>query len=140
MFILSIIILISIKVKYHRVDPPMPLEKMRLTITILFKKISNDKKLKELGFEKVTNKLPTFKINHLIFFQQRLIDNVLIDSLKIAGRKYFTDEDRTFSEAERLKLNVQEFLDWTIPSETMEDFKKDSKSTEEILDSLSTAF
>lgn len=95
---------------------------MRLTITILFKKISNDKKLKELGFEK------------------RLIDNILLDSLKLAGRKYYTDKDQTFTEAERLKLNVEEFLDWTIPSETMEVFKKDSKSTEEILDSLATAF
>jgi KRAB domain-containing zinc finger protein len=54
--------------KFHRVDPPMPIEKMRLTITILFKKISTDKKLKELGFEK------------------RLIDNVLIGKMKLLDR------------------------------------------------------
>jgi hypothetical protein len=63
----------------------------------------------------------------------------LIDSLKIAGRKFYTDND-SFSEAGRLKLNIEEFLDWTIPHETMEVFKKDSKSTEEILDSLARAF
>jgi hypothetical protein len=67
-----------------------------------------------------------------------LIDNILIDSLKIAGKKFYTDE--TFTEAERLKLNVQSFLDWTIPAETMELFKQDSKSTEEILESLASGF
>lgn len=30
----------------------MPIEKMRLMITILLKKISSESKLKELGFEK----------------------------------------------------------------------------------------
>lgn len=32
---------------------PMSIEKMRFLIAILLKKISSDKKLKELGFEKV---------------------------------------------------------------------------------------
>jgi len=77
----------------------MPIERMRLMVTILLKKISTEKKLKELGFEK------------------RLIDNILIDSLKCAGRKACNDNQ--FSEAERLKLNVEEFLEWTIPTETM---------------------
>lgn len=107
-------------VKYHNVDPPMPIEKMRLMVTILLKKISSEKKLKELGFEK------------------RLIDNILIDSLKCAGRKAFNDEN--FSEAERLKLNIEEFLEWTIPTDTMTVFKRDSKSTEEILENLVGGF
>lgn len=67
-----------------------------------------------------------------------MIDNILVDSLKIAGRKFYIDE--AFSEAERLKLNVEEFLDWTIPTDTMTIFKKDSKSTEEILESLASGF
>jgi len=41
-----------LQIKYHHIDPPMPIEKMRLMITILLKKISSEKKLKELGFEK----------------------------------------------------------------------------------------
>lgn len=40
------------QIKYHHIDPPMPIEKMRLMVTILLKKISSDQKLKELGFEK----------------------------------------------------------------------------------------
>lgn len=44
--------LLSENVKYHHVDPPMPIEKMRLMVTILLKKISSESKLKELGFEK----------------------------------------------------------------------------------------
>lgn len=73
-----------------------------------------------------------------ILVSQRLIDNILVDSLKIAGRKFCVDE--SFSEAERLKLNVEEFLDWTIPTDTMKLFKQDSKSTEEILESLASGF
>jgi len=98
----------------------MPIERMRLMVTILLKKISTEKKLKELGFEK------------------RLIDNILIDSLKCAGRKACNDNQ--FSEAERLKLNVEEFLEWTIPTETMTIFKQDRKSTEEILENLVGGF
>lgn len=39
----------------------MPIDRMRLTITILFKKISTDKKLKELGFEKVNFSSQSFQ-------------------------------------------------------------------------------
>lgn len=98
----------------------MSIEKMRLMVTILLKKISSESKLKELGFEK------------------RLIDNILIDSLKCAGRKSYTDE--IFSESERLKLNLEEFLEWTIPVETMQTFKQDRKSTESILENLVGVF
>lgn len=97
-------------------EPVMPIAKMRLMITILIKKISSESKLKELGFEK------------------RLIDNILVDSLRCAGRSVITDE--TFTESERLKLNIEEFLDWTLPSNTMKSFKDDRKSVEEILEQL----
>lgn len=39
---------------------PMSIEKMRFLIAILLKKISSDKKLKELGFEKVKNFIEIF--------------------------------------------------------------------------------
>lgn len=108
-------------------------------VTILLKKISSESKLKELGFEKrkiccrwIT---PSIKV-HLLF--TGLIDNILIDSLKCANRKFYNEEQ--FSEAERLKLNVEEFLEWTIPGDTMKIFKQDRKSTEEILENLVGGF
>lgn len=130
------------QIQYQHCDLPlpMPIEKMRLMIAILLKKISTDKKLKELGFEKVKKYVAfrmSFKILNL-FLSQRLIDNILIDSLKIAGRNYHTAEN--FTEGERLKLNVEEFLSWTIPEETMTTFRNERKSTEEILESLVGGF
>lgn len=112
--------IINERVKYTQVDPPMSIEKMRLLVTILLKKISNEKRLKELGYEK------------------RLIDNVLLDSLKCAERTVCTDPDLT--EAERLKNNVNEFLQWTIPSAVMQKFKEERKSVEEILEKLVGGF
>lgn len=118
----------------------MPIEKMRLMIAILLKKISTDKKLKELGFEKVSYILSEFELKLILCLKspQRLIDNILIDSLKIAGRNYHTDEN--FTDGERLKLNVEEFLAWTIPDDTMTVFRNERKSTEEILESLVGGF
>lgn len=98
------------------VEPPMPITRMRLLIAILLKKISTEDRLRQLGYEK------------------RLIDNVLIDSLKCAGRTVCEQADLT--EAQRLKLNVQEFLEWTVPPHYMENFKKQHRSTEEILEEL----
>jgi KRAB domain-containing zinc finger protein len=52
-------------------DPmmPMSIEKMRFLIAILLKKISSDKKLKELGFEKVnTNFIEISRKNSYQFF------------------------------------------------------------------------
>lgn len=124
--------------KYHNIDPPMPIEKMRLMVTILLKKISSDQKLKELGFEKRKKIFSIFVNKNYKKLISGLIDNLLIDSLKCAGRKHYTDEN--FSEAELLKLNVEEFLEWTIPADTMKVFKEDRKSTEEILESLVGGF
>lgn len=97
---------------------PMSLSKMRLLVAVLIKKLSTEDRLKGLGFEK------------------RLIDNVLIDSLKSGKRP--TCEDKTLSEGERLKLNVKELLEWTVPTDVMEEFKRQRRSTEELLEELTS--
>jgi KRAB domain-containing zinc finger protein len=113
---MSIEEMINEQVKYTHIDPPIPIEKMRLMVTILLKKISTEKRLKELGYEK------------------RLIDNVLVDSLRCAKRSICTDD--SLSEADRLKSNISEFLEWTIPEDIMAKFKEERKSVEEILEKL----
>lgn len=117
----------------------MSIEKMRLMVTILLKKISSESKLKELGFEK--RLIGTYSLTFFTwptYWDISSPDNILIDSLKCAGRKSYTDE--IFSESERLKLNLEEFLEWTIPVETMQTFKQDRKSTESILENLVGVF
>lgn len=81
-----------------------------------------------------------FDSNFKVFkgFEKRLIDNILIDSLRCANRTVYTDE--SFSEAERLKLNIEEFLEWTVPLESMKNFKEGRKSVEEILEQLVEGF
>jgi KRAB domain-containing zinc finger protein len=49
--------MINENINNYHIDPPMPIEKMRLMVTILLKKISSESKLKELGFEKRELKL-----------------------------------------------------------------------------------
>ena len=100
------------------VEPAMALSRMRLLVAVLLKKISTEDRLKQLGFEK------------------RLIDNVLIGSLKLAGRNVC--EDETIRESERLKINVQELLEWTVPDQYMNKFKKEQRSTEELLEELTS--
>uniref|UniRef100_A0A7G3ACI4 Putative c2h2-type zn-finger protein n=1 Tax=Lutzomyia longipalpis TaxID=7200 RepID=A0A7G3ACI4_LUTLO len=99
-------------------ETPMALSRMRLLVAVLIKKISSEERLKVLGFEK------------------RLIDNVLIDSLKFGKRPVC--EDETKSEAERLRINIRELLDWTVPQQFMEKFKSEQKSTEELLEELAS--
>lgn len=96
----------------------MPINRMRLLVAILLKKISTDERLKQLGYEK------------------RLIDNVLIDSLKCAKRT--ACEDDTLTEAQRLKINVQELLEWTVPENYMKTFKNEQRSTEDLLEDLTS--
>jgi KRAB domain-containing zinc finger protein len=109
---------LQLKKAHSGVDPAMPISRMRLLVAILLRKISTDERLKALGYEK------------------RLIDNVLIDSLKCAGR--VACENDTLTEAERLKVNVQELLEWTVPDEYMEKFKNEHRSTEELLEELTS--
>lgn len=97
---------------------PMAIEKMRLLLAVLLKKISSQKRLDELGFNK------------------RLIDDVLLESIEGSGRKACTDN--SLSEAERLKSNVQILLEWTVPKEYMEKFKTEQRSTEELLEELTS--
>lgn len=97
---------------------PMSLGRMRLLVAVLIKKISTEERLKALGFEK------------------RLIDNVLIDSLKSGKRA--TCEDKSLAEGERLKVNVRELLNWTVPAGVMEEFRSQQRSTEELLEELTS--
>lgn len=106
----------NVKAANSGVEPPMPLSQMRFLVAILLKKISTEERLKDLGFDK------------------RLIDNVLVDSLKCAGRKAY--DDKSLDPAFRLKQNVQELLEWTVPPKYMEEFKKANRSTEELLEDL----
>lgn len=96
------------------------LSRMRLLIAVLLKKISSQDRLKQLGFDK------------------RLIDNVLMDALKLAGQDVCTDT--TLHEVERLRANVNIFLDWSIPDAYMKKLKNEQRSTEELLEDLTSTF
>lgn len=92
------------------------LTQMRLLVAILLKKISTQERLKQLGFEK------------------RLIDNVVVGALKTAGQPFC--DDAALNEADRLRANVRQFLEWTIPKKLMTTFQRQQKSVEELLEEL----
>ncbi|XP_073840798.1 uncharacterized protein isoform X2 [Musca autumnalis] len=92
------------------------LSHIRFLMAILLKKISSEQKLQQLGFEK------------------RLIDNVLIDALKLANRKAF--EDMKLTHLERMRLNVDEFLNWIVPSKIMQKFKEENQTVDDILEKI----
>lgn len=96
------------------------LSRMRLLIAVLLKKISSQDRLKQLGFDK------------------RLIDNVLMDALKMAGQDVCSDTN--LHEVERLRANVNIFLDWSIPEAYMKKLKNEQRSTEELLEDLTSNF
>lgn len=100
------------------IDPPMSLEKMRFLLAVLLKKISSQERLEELGFNK------------------RLIDDILVDSIKSSGRE--PCKDTSLSVAEKLKKNVEILLEWTVPKQYMEKFKNEQRSTEELLEELTS--
>lgn len=106
------------EIKVEPTITPMTIEKMRLLLAVLLKKISTQKRLEELGFNK------------------RLIDEVLQESIIGSGRE--PCKDVTLSEAERLKRNIQILLEWTVPKEFIEKFKIEQRSTEEILEELTS--
>lgn len=101
------------------IEPPFEVTKMRVNIAVLLKKISTEERLKALGFEK------------------RLIDNVLVGALKASGQKY--NEDKSLSEADRLKENVQYLLEWLINPSVMSKFREENRSVEDLLDKLANA-
>ncbi|XP_019882248.1 zinc finger protein 184-like [Camponotus floridanus] len=93
----------------------MTVEKMRLLLAVLLKRISKQERLDELGFGK------------------RLIDDVLQDSLVSAGKEPVTGGG---SELETLTRNLEIFLEWTVPKEHWENFRRMKKSPEDILEAL----
>lgn len=97
-------------------------------------------KINLIAISKILKKKSSFFSQNIYYqgFEKRLIDNILIDSLRCAGRTVYTDEK--FTEAERLKLNIEEFLEWTVPNDSMKNFKEGRKSVEEILEQLVEGF
>ena len=95
----------------------MTIEKIRLLLAVLLKRISKPERLEELGFGK------------------RLIDEVLVDSLIFAGKNP-VKVDKEVPEFEALKKNLAIFLEWTVPKEHWETFRKMKKTPEEILETL----
>lgn len=69
-------------------------------------------------------------------FNKRLIDDILIESLESSGHTPMKDE--TVSPAERLRFNVQLLLEWTIPPQFMKRFREERRSTEELLEELTS--
>lgn len=96
----------------------MSLTKIRLLVAILLKKILTEERLQKLGYEK------------------RLIDNVLISALIMSGQSYC--DDNHLGEFERLKRNVNLFLEFTVPSEHMDKYKSESRDIEELLEELTS--
>lgn len=95
------------------------LTQMRLLVAVLLKKISTQERLQQLGFEK------------------RLIDNVLVGALITAGQPFC--DDASLCEADRLRANVRQFLEWTIPNKLMTTFQRQQKSVEELLEELTAS-
>ncbi|XP_076238487.1 uncharacterized protein LOC143181776 [Calliopsis andreniformis] len=94
----------------------MTVERMRLLLAVLLKRISKQERLDELGFGK------------------RLIDEVLHDSLISAGKDPVASDG--LSELECLTRNLEIFLKWTVPKEHWENFRRMNKSPEDILETL----
>ena len=99
------------------IDPVMPVNRMRVLLAVLLKKISTPARLDALGFGR------------------RLIDDVLRESIESSGRKACLD---LADEGERLRKNVEILLNWTIPKQYMERFRRESRSTEELLEELTS--
>ncbi|XP_053974857.1 zinc finger protein 329-like [Hylaeus volcanicus] len=94
----------------------MTVERMRLLLAVLLKRISKQERLDELGFGK------------------RLIDEVLHDSLISAGKDPVVRDGLT--ELETLTRNLEIFLKWTVPKEHWENFCRLNKTPEDILETL----
>jgi len=93
---------------------------LRFNMAVVLKKISSAQKLRQLGYEK------------------RLIDNVIIASLKLAQRQ--SHDDATMTPLARLRLNVEEFLKWIVPAPTMQKFSDELLSIDTILEKIATMY
>lgn len=65
-----------------------------------------------------------------------MIDDILIDSLESSG--HTPCKDNTLTPAEKLKQNVQMLLEWTVPPHFMKKFQNEQRSTEELLEELTS--
>lgn len=101
----------------------MSLERMRMLLAILLKRISTPNRLRRLGYG------------------SKLIDIVLVKSIESSGRKPVDTNAGSASELDTrslLKGNIEILLDWTIPREYMDHFRKENKTVEEILEELTS--
>lgn len=96
----------------------MSLERMRMLLAILLKRISTPNRLRRLGYG------------------SKLIDIVLVKSIESSGRKPVVDD--SLDTRSLLKGNIEILLDWTIPREYMDHFRKEKKTVEEILEELTS--
>lgn len=99
-------------------DQLMTLERMRMLLAILLKRISTPNRLRKLGYG------------------TRLIDTVLVKSIESSGRKPIVDD--SLDTRTLLKKNIEILLDWTIPREFMDRFRKEKKTVEEIIEELTS--
>ncbi|XP_028163739.1 zinc finger protein 37-like isoform X1 [Ostrinia furnacalis] len=98
------------------VESVMTLSRMRYLLALLLTIIATKDKLKYLGFNK------------------RLIDDLLIESLEAMGIEPCMDESLT--EFKRLKINIEMFIEGTVPDEELEKLKNENRTTEELLELL----
>jgi len=96
----------------------MSLERMRMLLAILLKRISTPNRLRRLGYG------------------QKLIDTVLVKSIESSGRSAV--QDQALDTQTLLKQNIEILLDWTIPCQYMDRFRQDKKTVEEILEELTS--
>jgi len=96
----------------------MTLERMRMLLAILLKRISTPNRLRRLGYG------------------QKLIDTVLVKSIESSGRNACSDQ--ALDTQTLLKQNIEILLDWTIPTEYMDRFRTEKKTVEEILEELTS--
>lgn len=67
-------------------------------------------------------------------FNKRLIDDLLVESLEAMG--HVPCKNESLAPLKRLKTNIEILLNGTVPREKMEKFRKENKSTEDILELL----
>lgn len=96
----------------------MSLERMRMLLAILLKRIATPNRLRRLGYG------------------SKLIDIVLVKSIESSGRKPIVDD--SLDTRSLLKANIEILLDWTIPREYMDHFRQEKKTVEEILEELTS--
>ncbi|KAJ1529732.1 hypothetical protein ONE63_006485 [Megalurothrips usitatus] len=99
-------------------NQPMPIEKIRMLLAILLTRISSPERLEALGFGKT------------------LIDKVLCASIVSSGR--IPCDEKGLSEREVILKNVHILLEWTVPKLYMERFKRENRSTEDLLEELTS--